>query len=154
MQYYFDIYFSSMQNFMINTAWKKIHGFCKQNDETLAIDLPRLVFEEEVEIIDLGGLLRVFGDKKTLERLNEEERFSAFINISGVKKTSIKECSEDEQYFVIKRDRSIDKKKDRKKVQHPHFIYEKDGNKIFFYIKRKKKKEENQYNSFAMLSNK
>lgn len=150
MNYYFDVYFSSMQNFMINTAFNKIHGFCRKNEKQVGIDLPRLMFDDD--ICDLGNVIRIFGEKNTLKSLTEEKRFNAFLNnVSGVKKTGIKECREGEVYFALKRDRSIDKKKNRQSITHPHLIYEKDNNKVFIYIRRLEKKKEDIFNSFGML---
>lgn len=135
---------------MINTAFNKIHGFCRKNEKQVGIDLPRLMFDDD--ICDLGNVIRIFGEKDTLESLTEEKRFNAFLNnVSGVKKTGIKECREGEVYFALKRDRSIDKKKNRQSITHPHLIYEKDNNKVFIYIRRLEKKKEDIFNSFGML---
>lgn len=139
-----------MSNYMINTVFNKAHGFARKKDKQIAIDLPRLIYDEDV--CDLGNVIRVFGDPETLEEMIDEEKFNTLIQtVSGVKKTKIKKCSDSEIYFTLKRNRSIDKKENRSGIKHPYLIYKKDGKDISIYFNRVIKEKDVIFNSFGMI---
>lgn len=123
----------SQHSYFINRLFTRVHGFMADGKYNFAIDFPN--YEDSK---GLGNKIRIFSDFSVLDKLMNDGRIDMFIKNKVISTQNINLVPETDRYIILKRDRSIEKQKEKNKnIYFINYKNHKNDKNFMLFLNRK-----------------